>query len=91
MTTLPKIVRDVHKELVAHIEVLRTLANRVGSRSIESLRGDVGQVYSFLVHQLIPHAQAEEQVLYPTVGRVLRAVEAGITWKSFGFDMHHVS
>jgi iron-sulfur cluster repair protein YtfE (RIC family) len=29
-----------------------------------------------LIHQLIPHAQAEEQVLYPAVGRLLRALEA---------------
>jgi iron-sulfur cluster repair protein YtfE (RIC family) len=29
-----------------------------------------------LIHHLIPHAQAEEQVLYPAVGRLLRAVEA---------------
>jgi iron-sulfur cluster repair protein YtfE (RIC family) len=29
-----------------------------------------------LLQQLIPHAQAEEQVLYPTVGRLLRALEA---------------
>jgi iron-sulfur cluster repair protein YtfE (RIC family) len=27
------------------------------------------------MHQLIPHAQAEEQVLYPTVGRLLRTLE----------------
>jgi len=28
------------------------------------------------MHHLIPHAQAEEQVLYPTVGRLLRTLEA---------------
>jgi iron-sulfur cluster repair protein YtfE (RIC family) len=76
MAALPEVVRDEHKELIARIEVLRTVADSVGTAAIESLRGDVGQAYAFLVHQLIPHAQAEEQVLYLTVGRVLRAVEA---------------
>lgn len=76
MVTLPQFIREEHRELVARIEFLRTVADSIGSATIESLRADVGQVYTFLIHQLIPHAQAEEQVLYPTVGRVLRAVEA---------------
>jgi hemerythrin-like domain-containing protein len=76
MAALPQRIRDEHRELVARIEILRTVANSIGSASIESLREDVGQAYSFLIHQLIPHAQAEEQVLYPTVARLLRALEA---------------
>jgi iron-sulfur cluster repair protein YtfE (RIC family) len=76
MAALPQRVRDEHRELVARIELLRTVADRVGSASTETLREGVGQAYTFLIHQLIPHAQAEEQVLYPTVGRVLRALEA---------------
>jgi iron-sulfur cluster repair protein YtfE (RIC family) len=76
MATLPQHVRDEHKELVAHIELLRTVADSIGSASIETLREGVGQAYTLLIHQLIPHAQAEEQVWYPTVGRLLRALEA---------------
>jgi iron-sulfur cluster repair protein YtfE (RIC family) len=76
MTALPQVVRDEHRELRARIESLRTVADSIDTAAIESLREDVGQVYTFLIHQLIPHAQAEEQVLYPTVGRVLLAVEA---------------
>jgi iron-sulfur cluster repair protein YtfE (RIC family) len=52
------------------------VADSIGSAATESIREGVGQAYTFLIHQLIPHAQAEEQVLYPTVGRLLRAVEA---------------
>jgi len=76
MAALPQCVRDEHSELVARIELLRTVADRVGSASTETLREGVGQAYTFLIHQLIPHAQAEEQVWYPAVGRLLRAVEA---------------
>ncbi len=76
MDTLPQVIRDEHKELAACIELLRTVADSIGSAAIETLREEVGQVCIFLIHQLIPHAQAEEQVLYPTVGRLLRAVEA---------------
>jgi len=76
MATLPQGVRDEHRELKARSEFLRTVADAIGTASMESIREGVGQAYTFLIHQLIPHAQAEEQVLYPTVGRLLRAVEA---------------
>ena len=76
MASLPQTVREEHRELVARIEVVRTVADSIGSVAIEPLRESIGQVYSFLIHQLIPHAQAEEQVFYPAVGRALRAVEA---------------
>jgi iron-sulfur cluster repair protein YtfE (RIC family) len=76
MAPLPKRIRDDHLELRAHIEVLRTVADSIGIASTELMREGIGQAYSFLIHQLIPHAQAEEKVLYPTVGRLLRAVEA---------------
>ena len=76
MAALPQRVRDEHSELVARIELLRTVADSIGSAPAESIREGVGQAYTFLLHQLIPHAQAEEQVWYPTVGRLLRTVEA---------------
>ncbi len=76
MATLPQRVRDEHRELLVRSELVRTVADSIGSASTESIREGVGQVYTFLIHQLIPHAQAEEQVLYPTVARLLRAVEA---------------
>ena len=76
MAALPQHVRDEHRELVARIELLRTAADSIGSVATEALREGVGQAYTLLIHQLIPHAQAEEQVWYPTVGRLLRALEA---------------
>jgi iron-sulfur cluster repair protein YtfE (RIC family) len=76
MAPLPQRVRDEHRELMVRIELLRTVADSIGSTSVESIREGVGKAYTFLIHQLIPHAQAEEQVLYPTVGRLLRALEA---------------
>jgi iron-sulfur cluster repair protein YtfE (RIC family) len=76
MATLPQAVRDEHRELVARSELLRTVADSIGSAPKETLREGVGQAYTFLIHQLIPHAQAEEQVLYPTVARLLHALGA---------------
>ena len=76
MAALPERVRNEHSELLARIELLRTVADSVGSASTESIRESIGRAYTFLIQQLIPHAQAEEQVWYPAVGRLLRALEA---------------
>ncbi len=79
MATLTQPLRDEHKELLPHIERLRSVADSVGEVSIESLREGIDEVYEFLTHHLIPHAYAEDQVLYPAVGKVLGAPEATAT------------
>jgi iron-sulfur cluster repair protein YtfE (RIC family) len=66
-------LRDEHQELRPEIERLRLLADEVGERPLEAIRHDIDAVGTFLTHQLIPHAQAEEQVLYPMIGKLARA------------------
>ena len=75
MAPLPQRVRDEHRELLTHNEIFRTVTDSIGIVTAESIREGVSQAYSFLIHQLIPHAQAEEQVLYPGVGSLLHALE----------------
>ncbi len=53
MAALPQVIRDEHKELAARTELLRTVADSIGSAAIETLREEVGQVCIFLIHQLI--------------------------------------
>ncbi len=79
MRPLTQPLREEHRELLPHIERLHTFADTIGSASIEAVRQGVEEVFTFLTHQLIPHAQAEERVLYPTVGRLMGAPEATAT------------
>ena len=79
MTTLTQSLRDEHKELLPHIELLRTVADAVGEVPIVSHRRSVNEAYAFLTHHLLPHAQAEERALYPVVGRLMGAPEATAT------------
>jgi iron-sulfur cluster repair protein YtfE (RIC family) len=79
MTTFTQPLREEHKELLPHIERLRTVADSIGTAPIESVQKDIEEAYTFLTHQLIPHAQAEERALYPTVGRLMGAPEATAT------------
>jgi iron-sulfur cluster repair protein YtfE (RIC family) len=79
MALLTQPLRDEHRELLPHVEVLRTVADSAGDTSTQALRAGVDEAYEFLAHHLIPHAQAEEQALYPVVGKVLGAPGATAT------------
>jgi iron-sulfur cluster repair protein YtfE (RIC family) len=79
MATITQPLRDEHKELVPHIEMLRMVADSIGTAPEESVRQGVEEAYVFLTHHLIPHAQAEERALYPVVGRLMGASEATAT------------
>jgi iron-sulfur cluster repair protein YtfE (RIC family) len=76
MALLTQPLREEHKELLPHIEGLRTVADTIGMASLPSVWQNLDELLAFLTHQLMPHAQAEERVLYPTVGKVIGATEA---------------
>ncbi len=63
MTPLTQALRDEHKELLLHKELLRTVADDLGDVPIALLRRSVDEAYAFLMHHLLPHAQAEERAL----------------------------
>jgi hemerythrin-like domain-containing protein len=79
MVTLTHSLREEHKELMPHIEMLRTVADAIGTMPIDTLRQRVYEVYMFLEHHLLPHAQAEEWALYPRVGTLMGASGATAT------------
>ena len=79
MEALTQPLREEHKELMPHIELLREVADQIGTIPMNTLMQRVSDTYMFLKHHLIPHAQAEEKALYPTVGRLLSAPIATAT------------
>jgi iron-sulfur cluster repair protein YtfE (RIC family) len=70
---------DEHKELLPHIEELRIVADSVGDFSPCLLLRGIDKLYDFLMNQLIPHAQAEEETLYPAVAKILGTPQATAT------------
>jgi iron-sulfur cluster repair protein YtfE (RIC family) len=76
MKLLTQPLRDEHKELLPDIEEIRTVANLVGETPLSALRPQVDNVIVFLTYHLIPHAQVEDRVLYPTVGKAIGTIEA---------------
>jgi iron-sulfur cluster repair protein YtfE (RIC family) len=63
--------RDEHAALLVHIENLRAVAARIPEMN-PTERGDaIRPILEFLRGTLIPHAEAEERVLYPAVADIL--------------------
>ena len=74
-------LRDEHKDLLPHIEEIRTVADEIGDVPVETLRQHMDRVYEFLAHHLIAHAQAEDKALYPVVAKVMGSPEATATMR----------
>ncbi|MDO8532534.1 MAG: hemerythrin domain-containing protein [Dehalococcoidia bacterium] len=72
-------LRDEHKYLFPHVETLRIAADSVGAATPADLRARVDEAYEFLTRHLIPHAHAEDKVLYPAIAKAMGAARATAT------------
>lgn len=79
MSDVTEPLREEHHLLLPQIEKLRVVADCVGEFSRDHLQRSIDEVYDFLAHSLIPHAAAEEAVLYPAVGKALGTPQATTT------------
>jgi len=79
MSDVTEPLREEHQLLLPRIEKLRVVADGVGEFSPDHLQRSIDEVYDFLAHSLIPHAAAEEAVLYPAVGKALGTAQATTT------------
>ena len=78
--SVTKPLRDEHQELLPHIESLRAAAEAAEGNG-NGLLTALDDVLAFLHHHLIPHAQAEDAVLYPKVEQVMHAPGATATMR----------
>lgn len=63
--------RREHAELIGHVEHIRLAARELPELSVEERATVVGRVLTFLRETLVPHAEAEERVLYPEWARLV--------------------
>ncbi len=68
--------RDAHAELLVHIEHIRQAARQLPRVSSEERGAILERILDFLRQTLLPHAEAEEQVLYPEWAQLVRSREA---------------
>jgi heavy metal translocating P-type ATPase len=70
-TTLARRFRGEHLTIRDDIDGLRTAADALGIASTEEAMDGVRHIYRLLVDEVEPHEQAEEDLLYPAIARVL--------------------
>jgi iron-sulfur cluster repair protein YtfE (RIC family) len=85
MLTLTQPLRADHKNLLTHIENLRQVADEFEKFPSLVLRERIDDLYRFLTRELMPHAEAEERVLYSAVRRIL-----GFSQATAGMSHDHV-
>jgi iron-sulfur cluster repair protein YtfE (RIC family) len=74
-------LRLEHHALGAHVDTLRTVADGIGVVEAETTLAGVDNLHEFLTHHLLPHAKAEEAVLYPLIDRLMGAADATATMR----------
>jgi iron-sulfur cluster repair protein YtfE (RIC family) len=78
-TLLTEPVRAEHRDLLPHIEELRQTARWSPTAPSAVIHERLAHTIEFFRHQLVPHAHAEEQVLYPAVEEAMHAPGAART------------
>lgn len=66
-------LRQEHQRLLAPLQQLRHFADEVGELSPQACRAGLQQALDFVNCRLLPHAEAEDRVLYPAVARLMGA------------------
>ena len=69
-------IRRDHADFREHVDHMRLAARELPRLSLEERDVLVGRVLDFCQGTLVPHAEAEEHVLYPQVAKLLGAPEA---------------
>ncbi|MFZ9628419.1 MAG: hemerythrin domain-containing protein [Ilumatobacteraceae bacterium] len=91
MTTLMAPLHREHRKLLPFIEALRTTADYVGDAPLETVVDAVDASYRFLTNTLLPHASAEDEVLYPLVARAMGAPMATATMRRDHVEVQHLT
>ena len=82
-TTLPtEPLRAEHRDLLPHLQGLETIADEVDRWDADEAAHVLGDIVGFLRGHLVPHAEAEEQVLYPAVEEAMAAPGATATMRA---------
>jgi len=72
-------LREEHKQILKQRELIRGAADAVGAAVPATLGRDIDRIDEFLLHRLLPHACAEEEAVYATVGKILDTPRATAT------------
>jgi Hemerythrin HHE cation binding domain len=75
-------LRAEHRELPPHLRALQTAADELAQMDRSEAVRTLGDIVAFLRDHLVPHARAEEAVLYPAVEEAMNAPGATATMRA---------
>jgi iron-sulfur cluster repair protein YtfE (RIC family) len=73
MSKLKDHVKTEHAHLRPHLDQIRTAADAVGNVPPHILRDMTESTVGFLLHELLPHARMENEILYKALEEALHA------------------
>jgi iron-sulfur cluster repair protein YtfE (RIC family) len=79
MSALTEALVAEHVAFSRRIDELRRLADDIEDEGITGVLHELDSLLSFLEHELLPHAAAEDAVLYPAVAAALGSPDATAT------------
>lgn len=83
-------LHDEHQHLLPGIEDLRRLGDECVEERPSDLLPDVDRALAFLQDELLPHALAEDAVLYPAVAAAMGAPQATATMSRDHVEVAHL-
>jgi len=79
-----------HRTLRPDLDLLRVAADQIGTTTPEKALATVREVHRFLVDDLLPHEQAEDEVLYPVFARVIGGTDPTGTMSRAHVEIAHL-
>jgi hemerythrin-like domain-containing protein len=70
--TLPQVTHEHHERILAHVDRMPAIADRLLAATADDARADVLATREFLVGTLVPHVDAAERTLYPELERMFQ-------------------
>lgn len=70
MTATLTAIRNEHEALRHHLDQLKTAADLIELSAVEAVVAELEDAYLFLERHILPHAKAEEEVLYRAYDQV---------------------
>lgn len=84
-------LRDEHRGLLPEIAALRDTADRVGIAPPDQMKEMIDGRLAFLDHHLRPHAQTEDEVLYPVVAGLMGGPDSVATMRRDHVEVHRLT
>jgi heavy metal translocating P-type ATPase len=83
--------QDEHRRLRPMVDDVRTVADRLDDLPPATALEELRRVRRFLEHDLLPHEDAEETIVYPAIGRVLGSEDPMASMSRGHMEIHHLS